>query len=335
LAITTQEATLTHATPSAALARGALCLSTLLALAACGGGGGDAGSPGASTGPLAITADNANTTASAAVMGAGMGASVGDASSLLSGFTAQQATVSQARRAYALAASALSAQRRPLASTTLVCTSGGTLTISLSDSNGNNLLDKVGESVSATAANCGIDASSRVNGKFTLQLTGYTDLTHLSFTLSFSNFAASDTTTGQSEAIDGIVTASIAGSSAISITSPSITGTSAAKGVSHSYTVQSFVATVTNDGSQTSETLSGTFTSSDFGGKSVTLSTLAPVVILASDDYPSQGALLIQGANQSALRIDALNATQAQLSIDADGNGTYETVKVVNWADLG
>ena len=73
----------------------------------------------------------------------------------------------------------------------------------------------------------------------------------------------------------------------------------------------------------------------DFGGKSVTLSTLVPVVILAADDYPSQGALVIQGANQSALRIDALNATQAQLSIDADGNGTYETVKVVNWADLG
>ena len=168
-----------------------LCVTLLAALAACGGGG-DSGGPSAS-GPLAITADNANNAARVGTTAAGAGTMIGDASMSFGGITGQQVTISQIRRAHSMAVSALGTQRKPAGTASVTCAGGGSLTISFNDSNADNLLNRVGESISLTANACSDGQGGTANGGFSLTLTSYADATHLAFTLAFNNFRSSDT----------------------------------------------------------------------------------------------------------------------------------------------
>lgn len=316
------------------LIRYMLSAAALAALAACGGGGGgDAGNPGASD-PLAITADNANSVARAGLQAAGSLAAIGDIGASLGLLTGQQATISQVRRAHAMAVTALGAQRKALGSRTDPCAGGGSLTLSFNDSNADNQLNRAGESVSLTASNCSDGAGGTSNGSFTLQLTSFTDATHLAFTLSFASFRSSDASTGTAASIEGSVSASLDGLARVTVTSPSLSLSATGGGVTRSFGAQAVSMGYVDDGSAVTESLAGTFTSSDFPGQSVQISTLVPLVILWTDTYPSQGMLQVTGANHSSIKIEALNATQAQIYIDANGDGGFETTKVVNWSDL-
>jgi hypothetical protein len=54
----------------------------------------------------------------------------------------------------------------------------------------------------------------------------------------------------------------------------------------------------------------------------------------AADAYPSQGQLLITGASGSTLLVTALNSTQVQLQVDANGDGTVDSTTTATWASL-
>ncbi len=314
------------------LVRYTLGASLLAVLAACGGGG-DSGSPAAS-GPLVITADNANNAARVGTTAAGAGTMIGGASTSFGAAMGQQVTISQVRRAHSMAVSALGAQRKPAGTVSVACPGSGSMTISFNDSNADGLLNRVGESISLTANACSDGQGGTADGGFSLTLTSYTDATHLAFTLNFLNFRSNDTASATAAAIDGSISASLSGTSAISATSPSLSISATALGLTRSFSAQNYSLSYSDDGSQVIETVGGTFTSSDFQGQSVQISTLAPIVILAADNYPSQGVLVVTGAGNSSVKVEALNATQAQIYIDANGDGGYETTKVVNWSAL-
>lgn len=314
------------------MARYTLATTLLGALAACGGGGDSTG--GTASGPLAITADNANNAARVGALAAGSGAMIGGASTSFSAFTGQQVTVSEVRRAHAMAVQALGTQRRVAGTAGVSCAGGGSLTITFNDSNADGLLNRAGESISLTANTCNDGAGSTTNGAFSLQLASYTDATHLSFTLAFVGFRTNDSTLGTSAAIDGSVTATLAGVASIAATSHSLSISATAGGISRSFGVQAFSLSYVDNGTDVTESVAGTFTSSDFSGQSVQVSTLVPLVILWTDDYPSQGVLQVTGANNSSIKVEALSATQAQIYIDANGDGGFETTKVVNWSAL-
>lgn len=303
----------------------------LAALAACGGG--DSGGPVVS-GPLAITAANANDAARVGTTAAGAGADIGGAGLSFGAVTGQQATISQVRRAHTMAVSALGTQRKLAGAAQIPCAGGGTLNITFNDSNADNLLNRVGETISLTANSCNDGQGGSVNGGFSLQLTGYTDATHLSFTLAFINFRSSDSASATSAAIDGSISAALAGTSSISASSPSLNISATAQGVTRSFSAQNYSLSYVDDGSQVTEIVGGTFSSSDFQGQSVQVATLTPIVIRATDNYPYQGVLVVTGANNSAVRIEAVDATQAKVWVDANGDGVYETSTVVNWSAL-
>lgn len=315
------------------MVRKALGTALLAALAACGGGGGDS-TGGSVTGPLAITAANADSAARVGAQAAGSVAMIGGASTSFAAITGQQVTVAQVRRAHAMAVAALGTQRRVAGTGTVLCGGGGSLTITFNDSNADDLLNRAGESISLTANNCSDGAGSTTNGTFSLQVSTYTDATHLSFTLAFVGFRTSDTTQGTAAAIDGSVTAALSGVANITATSPSLSISATSSGVSRSFGVQGFSMSYADNGTAVTESVAGTFTSSEFQGQSVQVSTLVPVVILWTDDYPSQGMLQVTGANNSSIKVEALNAVQAQIYIDANGDGGFETTKVVNWSTL-
>lgn len=67
---------------------------------------------------------------------------------------------------------------------------------------------------------------------------------------------------------------------------------------------------------------------------SVYYRTAVPFTGNGAADYPSAGSLLIRGGGGSSVRLTALDATQAQLDVDEDGDGTYETEIVTTWVDL-
>lgn len=315
-----------------------LSLSALAVLAACGGGGSSTtANASASTEPLGVTADNANTVARAGLAGLDVGQVAVGLGSVFVGPTGQFNTVAQARRMHAMAVNAVGATNRILATRQAVidCPNGGTMTIAVNDSNNSGSMDAVGESATVSFNACHIDSSSLATGSLSLTLTRYSSASDLAVNLVFTNFTATGATPGTSVAMNGNLALSLVSATDVTVSSDSFTAAATVQGVTHAFSMQAYSAHVVDGGTQVTETLAGTFSSSDFADKSVTVSTPTPVVILAADNYPSQGVLLIQGANQSAVKIEAYSATQARVSVDANGDGTYETSTLVNWADLG
>jgi hypothetical protein len=90
-------------------------------------------------------------------------------------------------------------------------------------------------------------------------------------------------------------------------------------------------ATVEDDGDYTVST-TGAVESSRLGG-TVSWTTQATFVGVGHG-WPSQGVLLIEGAGESTIRLTAIDSSTAQIEIDADGNGTFETTFTRPWNAL-
>jgi hypothetical protein len=83
---------------------------------------------------------------------------------------------------------------------------------------------------------------------------------------------------------------------------------------------------------QISGTVNGAVSSVSAGG-TVTLTTTVPIVQRDADLYPTSGQIVATGAVGS-LRTTALNTTNVQIELDANGDGSYEASKVVLWTAL-
>lgn len=309
-----------------------LALASAAMLAACGGGGGDSG--GSTSTSLAITADNANAAARAGVAGMTTSGVAGTADSGLFGTAAPLAAVDvQVRRAQALAARALG-RSQIAASQTVSCSVSGNMTVSFDDKNGNGAFDAVGESFSIAASNCVEEVGQLINGSVTLTLNQISSATSLTLGLNFGSFSAADTAAGYTASINGSLTATRSSGTLVTVRSDALTVGLTAGGSSHTYGVTGMLATADYNSTRISQTLSGTFSSSDFGGKSVKVSTPVAVQTLAADDYPSSGTVLVEGSTGSAVKLEAVNATQVRQSLDANGDGKFESTVVKLWSEL-
>jgi hypothetical protein len=250
----------------------------------------------------------------------------------------QFGTLTQTRRMQATAISAANTATQPIASgqVAFACPIFGTMTVTLSDANNSGVLDAVGESATVSFKACQLTNDVAADGSLGLTVTRYSSATDLAVNLVFANFTSGDgASLGSSVSVSGNLALSLASASDITVTSESFTTTAAVQGVWQTFSMKDYSAHVVDTGTQVTETLAGTFSSSELSGGSVTISTPTPMVILAVDNYPSQGVMLIRGANQSAVKIEAVSSTQARVSVDANGDGSYESSRLVNWADLG
>ncbi len=352
----------------------AVLLSSSL-LAACGGGGSsDAGGTAAPL--LVINTSNqqavgrATATASAALVGAGGGAS--GANSAESGATA----LSFSRGSGALPGASLSAvamylahaldnstggQRTALAASraggsaralavapvTELCTLSGSFTLGLVDAD-NSGSATLGDTLTLTFNHCQDTATESVNGVMSIT---FSQINMPSGLLSFTGSLAMQSLT----VADGTRTAVLNGGlsmdlAQLSTTQTRIGMTVGGSGLSASVSGTGIVsesigfdagfalsitetaATMVGDVDTSTATLNGSFTASSIGGR-VQISTTVPVLQLASENYPRAGVLKVLGSS-SALRLTALDATTARIELDANLDGTYESSTDLPWTTL-
>jgi hypothetical protein len=302
------------------------------ALVACGGGGG--GGSGASTPPstpIGITAANAESVGTAALIGA-LGLSSSSALVAVdtsTGATVPPRTISRISAGAAMHARAYLGSPQSLTGVvqTFPCGISGDFTVNAADD---------GTSLTITFNACSDFAGEVVNGS--VSMTGITG-TATAFSATFSiNLTYS---------VTGFPDANIAGSYSISFTYSGFDWTSTVSGSSFSITEGSSSTTLSSftfsdsyvNTSQIYST-SGNYTiaSTDIGG-SVTVQTNTPIQQYAYRIRPFAGQITVTGTGNSRVRVtilgDETNAgNDVRFEIDENGDSAYETTIERDWSAL-
>jgi hypothetical protein len=328
-------------------------------LAACGGGGGSSASAPAPTVTLSATNQGPVTRATLdgaqAIGSSGPFAQADRATAQSLGSAAPSGSLGALQVAVrrGLVAAFLTQQGRMGAtavrpagtsSSTDACNVSGSVTTTLNDAD-NNLSVSSGDSLTLTFNQCQDSTGDTVDGTmaFTIGTVTSAAAGDVRFTGNLA-FQQVDVTSGaRSAAIGGsvAVSAAITSSSfqlAITVGSNALTVETTAPGYANTITYEQDMrlTVVENEGlvAQTDVTLDGAFTASSIGGR-ILVSTVVPVQQIATDAYPSSGQIVVTGAMGTHLRITALDATQVQLELDANGDGAYERSGTFAWGTLG
>lgn len=327
----------------------ALCSSLV---AACGGGGGD-GAPATPQATVGISSTNQDQVGRAAASAVVSIASVSSGATASSG-GAGVASVSWLSRQAALALNstrklALANRAQPMALVDYVpltqCTAGGTAKVTLDDTNSNGQPD-IGETLTFVFTNCKSTANDNVNGTIGISIAsagptagGITFTGTMTFAITGTEGARTATINGAVAATYTDITSTVSRTD-LTVGASNLTGSVTAGGVTETLTYENgftISETDTSDANgntiQSSTLVSGGLTSSVLAGR-VVLATQTPIVQLAADAYPSSGVLRATGTSGSALRLTALNATQVQVELDADGNGSYEATTTLPWSTV-
>ncbi|MDR7267598.1 hypothetical protein J2X20_000227 [Pelomonas saccharophila] len=328
----------------------ATVLVCLLGLSACGGGGGSAGTP-SNPAPtespmLGISASNYQVVGQSAVSSAFFlndtggvitGAETGSDPRLL------RHAVDTARRAMSVASGRQALLTGAEVRETVPCSQGGSLAVTVTDVNNNGNFD-LGDSLSLDAQSCKEDGDV-MNGRISLSvqaLTGVYDSSNYSATLAMTLTAFNVTTGSDMAQGDGTITLTVsqtpAGVGEVVLATSRLVLSGRAGGQNFTTTLTDTKLTLrietVNGSPRTSISYNSSLAGSGFDNKQVLITTPQPLVITGSDTYPSSGYLLVQGNASSALRITAVNRTQARLELDAQGDGAYETQVLKTWAEL-
>jgi hypothetical protein len=222
------------------------------------------------------------------------------------------------------------------------CAVSGQWVATINDAD-NNQAVSAGDSLSITFTNCIDVAGETINGTLS---AGYTAVQvsptlTVSASLSFANLTA--VVAGGTARFNGSLSLSYSEPTAdtqvstLTVAAPLTVSASRTSPTAYSdaVTLQAgFQSTSTRTLSlaQISGTVNGAVSSVSAGG-TVTLSTTVPIVQRDADLYPTSGQIVAAGA-VGRLRTTALNTTNLQIELDANGDGSYEASKVVLWTTL-
>ena len=321
--------------------------STLALLGACGGGGGGDSTPTPSGAPVAITSTNQSDVARASVNG-GLAVSLAQGA-LGSGSTPTSVT----GRSHALAVAmqralqaatgrkgVAGASAHPLATTvdTNACDVSGTMTTSFNDKDGNSQLSS-GDVLTATFAQCKESATLSVSGVVVVTITATPTDTQFLANAQFQSLAVQDS--GVTTTLSGAVAISETDSdtqsnTTIAVATGGLNATIVSSGYNDTVAFESgmvFTTSVVDASATFSVAMAGTFSATSIGGR-VTIATPVPLTQGFTDAYPSHGQVRLTGASGSTLLATVLSATQVELKLDANGDGTFESDTTVAWSTL-
>ena len=318
------------------------------ALAACGGGGGgDSGGTtggGTSSGAVALSASNYEVAANEAVAsGLGVTDLVGEANILGGAVASTQPNWAKLGLQQWLAASAAwsSAPTRAGATqtTTVACSGGGNLAVTVNDANNSQTLDG-GDSISVTANAC-VENGITVGGQFSATLTGSPTgnvsscIYSIGLSFNFLSFTATDsggvaTANGQA-GLSSTPTACSTGTD--SITASTFSDSLTAGGATRTRTLTGYSATVGFTPTESTTTVAGTISSTALDGRSLTISTPTPFVrAYNSETYPHAGVGVATGASGAKVTVTALSNTTVRIDLDSNGDGTTDASVTKAWS---
>ncbi|MGM9480502.1 hypothetical protein ACS5PN_04845 [Roseateles sp. NT4] len=327
-----------------------LALALALGLAACGGGGGGSSDPivrvPEDSQDLNLASSNYETAGRASVANVFVPIGVGD----VGVFDPIGAAPWLLRLSVDLTRRALRSPGTPLAlllgiqlRQTLPCSGGGSLVVSLADSNSNGRFDN-GDGIALEAQSCREEDGTVLQGRvsFAVQsLSGFIDSSSYGATLAVTLSAFSATRGADTVQGDGTLNFTQTQTPTVSelkLSTDFMMFSGRQDGQPFTTTLSGVKLTLRTETvtgvSRTTISYEGQISSSGLGGKRVIVTTPQPLVITGSDRYPSSGQLMVQGNGGSALRISSVNATQARLEVDAEGDGRYEAQTTKSWAEL-
>lgn len=222
------------------------------------------------------------------------------------------------------------------------CTNGGTVAVAVVDADNNNALSS-GDSMTLTLNNCN-NGTSIGNGtaSITFNTVQGTQVGAVNskfvMTQSFTNF--SNQTGTKTSVINGAITFTRDMTSTYpmaSVVSQSLDTSVTYANATATASLQNYSDVIEDHSAFWSEVINGKVAGSGFGDtspRSATFATITPFTTTKGGLYPSAGQATITGANGSKLRLTVLNATQVQIELDANGDGSYETSKTVLWSSL-
>jgi hypothetical protein len=312
--------------------------SALALLAACGGGD---GSPAAKD--VAITSANQNNVARASLDG-GSSVALAQGSLVGNGTSGPLSASTLVRRAIAAAASqrkaiaSVGARPAAVSSGSQPCGVSGAITVSFDDRDGNGQLSN-GDVLTAAFAQCRDSDTSSIDGTVTITLTATPTGSTLDASAGFENVAVVDG--GISSTISGNVSLHETDGTTLSevqlvVGSGGLNVSVASSAYDDSVSFESgmtFAASRMGGAALTSVSLDGSFSASSIDGR-VTVTTQVPLVTADGASYPNAGVVKIVGASGSTVLATVLDATQVQLQLDTNGDGTYESTVDVPWTTL-
>ncbi len=322
-----------------------------VALAGCGGGGGGSSTPPPS-GSVTITSANYPVVAQQALSGAFFMVDSASAAGGTPSATGVQASLTASPVQYALAQLPrldLWFQSRPpvaagvITTSTVNCTHGGSLSVSVNDANNNSVLD-AGDSFTMTMNNCQEGADTM---KGTLQMTVnslsgniQTYVFSLGVTLTLTNLEVSNATTkvvGNGSLTETINSRRLYDQT-VTVTTPALTLASTVAGSTHTVSLSSYTASQvlapSGAGYTSSVSTNGNIVISDLGSDTLTVATLSPLVRFSTDSYPSSGQLSVADTGGRKVRLTVTNKTSVLIEADADANGSYELSTTKLWSEL-
>lgn len=324
---------------------------TYVLLSACGGGGGGGGNHEGTEAEAkpspAITADNAAQVGVEVLEATNDAVNLGfntDDMFVHFGFEYPQSLVGAANGSVPVIATGAQ---------TINCFSGGSYTLEVNDADGNKQLSK-GDVFSFRFANCQdpdiLKKGATLNGTFSVTLELVTAASPYEVPaiekFDYKDFSMQDITATGSEdervTVTGDMTADFEtanGSDDLFTTrfqGSSLTGiTVGSADDSGTVTLTNYTLTEDEDENLKEDryVAQGTLNSTLIGGQ-VTVDTPQALKWQFDADYPYTGQKVIKGKNQSGLLIDVVDKATVKLSVDANGDGSYEITLDKTWQQL-
>ncbi len=332
---------------TSSIIQAAVAVGVAAGLAACGGGGGDAGNPVADASPLVISAANHEAVARQMTQAA---SDLLDTGSLVSGAQvapSAKTLISVSRSLLARVPELLRNVPQVVGGVTvteqLPCSGSGSILATANDLNANGRVDS-GDSGRLVANNC-VEFGAMLNGTVGVafsKVSGdlFSGIYSANVAVTLNGLQA--VTAAGNVSGSGSLTLAMASAGAdratLDIQVPLLAMSGQVGGFQDALTLQNWRATSSTvpgaNGPTVSVSTSGTFISSALGGKPVSVATGVPLVLLWGDTQPSSGRFTATGAAGSQVRVTALNAGIARIELDAGGDGLFETSVDRAWHSL-
>lgn len=313
----------------------ALGVFVALGLAGCGGGGGGGSSP---VGDLTVTPANQDSVARGGMVALQAGVLGGGGGVAVAGNAASRVLAASRKRIAAVLPPEVGA-----------CTYGGSTSTVLDDRD-NSGAESLGDIITVTYNGCSEVPGEVMDGSMAVSVTAVQG-TNFPFVISGTVSTSSlrtQTATSSVTAQGGFdlvmrLDSQTAGSLRISVPS-AFTMAISTPGYTDTVTLRAgYVLDSAYDDAalppggaavsgRTSTSARGAVASAAAGGY-VQVNTLQPFVQYNVDPYPRSGRFEALGKT-GVLQATVLSTSQVQIDLDADGNGTFEATKTVNWSDF-